>query len=130
MTYKSYQSIEIETDVVGASPHRLIQLLLEKSIQQVNLAKIYMQNKNIINKCNAISKAMDIISYLQISLNNEDQQAKELSKHLDVVYQYASKMLLMANLKNDEKYLDEVIKKMSEIKSAWDTMKVGENENN
>lgn len=129
MTYKSYQSIEIETEVVSASPHRLIQILLEKGIQQINLARMHMQNNNIPNKCESISKAMDIINYLKITLNKDDPQANELSKHLDVVYQYADRMLLMANLKNDEKFLDEALKKMMEVKSAWDSMKVNENEN-
>lgn len=117
---KLYEQIGLETEVLDASPHRLIQMLLEKSLQQINLSRLYLQQNDIAKKCAAIDKAMDIVLYLKLSLNMEDPQAVELSQKLDVVYSFVEKQLLEANRNNSAQYLDAAISNLLTIKSGWD----------
>lgn len=120
MSVNAYHTIAAETEVLDASPHRLIQLMFERCLQQMRLAKHFMERKEINNKCNAIAKAHDIIIHLRAALNYEVQEARPLSEKLNNVYQYIETCLFKANLKNDAAALDEAISKLMPIKTSWD----------
>lgn len=120
MTIDMYNKIGAESEVMDASPHRLIQLLFERCLQQIQLAKHYMERRDIPKKCAAINHAMDVIIHLKASLNFNDDKAKEISGKLNDVYTYIEKNLLRANLKNDLALLDDIYEKLIPIKTAWD----------
>jgi len=117
---KLYEQIGIETEVLSASPHRLIQMLLDRAIQQIKLSTIYMQQNDIAKKCHAISRSMDIVCYLRLILEKENPQTKELSEKLSLVYEFVEKQLLKANITNDAKPLDDALNNLVQIKSGWD----------
>lgn len=119
MGYESYGEIELETSIDGASPHKLIGLLLDRCVYQIQLSKNYMENNNIPKKCQAISKALDIITYLRICLNHENPEAKKLSKHLDEVYGFIDDKLLKANMENSVEYLDQSLRLIDTVRDAW-----------
>lgn len=119
MSYQSYEEIGVTTDVLTASPHKLIELLLDKCFLQIQLSKKYLNENNIKQKCQCISKAIDIVSYLRLSLNFDDPQAKKLSEELDKIYSYIDNTLLKANLHNSVEKLDEAEKLLETIRSAW-----------
>lgn len=120
---KIYEEIAIDTEVLEASPHRLIQMMLERCVQHINMSRHFMEANDIPKKCKAISKAMDIIAYLKLSLNMEEKAARELSERLDIVYTYIDKQLLTANLKNDPTYLNLALTHLMKIKNSWDAVK-------
>lgn len=118
--FQTYNEIELSTDVMTASSHRLIQLLFNKCLQNMELAKIYIEKKDILKKCQSISKAMYIINYLRACLNFKDKTAYELSTLLDSIYKFIEKELLEANLRNDIDFLNRAINLLSTIKAGWD----------
>lgn len=122
--HQAYQEIGVTTDVMSATDYQLIQLLLDKSLQHVQIAKASVVNNNVPKKCYSIAKAMDIICYLRICLNKQDQSAQELAEMLDSLYSFSEKKLLEGNLKNDIGSLDQVINVITNIKSGWDGIKV------
>lgn len=128
MSINQYHQIAAETEVLDASPHRLIQLLLDRCIQQMQLAKHFMERHDIPKKCAAINKAHDIILHLRAALNQDDKEAKRLSEKLNDVYVYIEKCLFKSNLKNDASLLDEAISKIMPIKTSWD--QIGERNEN
>lgn len=113
-----YKKIGTHTDVATASPHRLIQMLLEGALEKINLAKGYMQRGEIQLKGNHISWAISIIDGLRISLDKDT--GGEVAENLDALYDYMGRRLAEANLTNDGAMLDEVSKLLLEIKMAWD----------
>jgi len=119
---KVYENIKHETEVFDASPHRLVQMLLERCVQQILLGRHSMERKDVASKCQAITKAMDIISYLKAMLNREAPEAKELTGKLSDVYAFINKQLLFANMNNEPAYLDDALQKLNIIKSGWDAM--------
>ena len=114
---KQYQSVSVETSIMDADPHRLIQLLIDGALARMSAAKGHIERNEIEQRNNMINKAIKIISGLQESLNME---AGEIAENLERLYDYMSRRLFEANLKNDVEIVDEVITLMTEIKSAWD----------
>lgn len=119
-SYTEYNDIQIETDVMSGSKHKLIQLLMEKCLQQIALAKIYMDANDLMQKHNAIKKSLDILDYLRICLNFKDPKSHQISSQLDALYAYMEKNLVQANIDNNSSYLDEATKLLSTIKEGWD----------
>ncbi len=117
-----YTQVGIETGLTDASPHSLILMLLEGAIISINVAKAHMERKNIGEKCTAISRALMIIDEgLRASL---DKKAGEgIAENLDALYEYMENRLIMANIHNQIEPLDEVVRLLTEIKSAWEEIK-------
>ncbi|MDP1774113.1 MAG: flagellar export chaperone FliS [Methylobacter sp.] len=115
---KQYQQVSVHSGIMDASPHRLVQMLMEGMLEKVALAKGNMANNNIASKGENISKAIAIIGGLQSSLNIE--AGGGIAENLNNLYDYMSNRLVVANLHNDEAILDEVVSLMVEIKIGWD----------
>ncbi len=115
-----YQQIGIKSEVEAASPHRLIQLMMERILAKIAMARGYLDRKNISEKGAAIGSAISIIDGLRVSLNHKPDA--RLAKNFDALYDYMTRRLLEANLKNDPRILIEVSDLMREIKEAWDAI--------
>lgn len=104
--------------VMDATPHRLIQMLLDGALSRILTAKGYMERKIIAEKGEQISQAMSIIEGLRNSLDFE--QGGEIAQNLDSLYEYISNILFKANRDNNPALLDEAGHLISQIKGAWD----------
>jgi len=113
-----YQQVNTQCGVEGASPHRLIQMLMEGVLQRLAEAKGAMQRRLVAEKGEAIGKAITILSGLNDSLNKD--VGGEMAANLDDLYDYMQRRLLEANLQDDEGIIDEVVVLMKTIKSGWD----------
>jgi flagellar protein FliS len=113
-----YHQVNTGAAVEGASPHRLVQLLMAGCLQRIAEAKGAVARDDRAARGIAIGKAMDILTGLQASLNNE--VASPLPKQLDALYQYMQERLLVANMKGESEALDEVAGLMRTIKEGWD----------
>ena len=117
---RQYQQINTLHEVESASPHRLVQLMMERVIAKIAMARGHMDRANISEKGNLISSAISIISGLQVSLNHKTNS--KLSENFDALYDYMMRRLLEANLNNDPLILMEVSGLMFELKEAWDAI--------
>ena len=66
---KQYQQINAESGTAYASPHRLIQMLMEGAFERIATAKGCIQRHDIPGKGEQIGKAIDIIGGLRDGLN-------------------------------------------------------------
>ena len=55
---QQYKSINTQTGVVDADPHRLIQMLFAGALEQISVAKGCMQRADLAGKGEAISRAI------------------------------------------------------------------------
>lgn len=115
---KGYGQSTVQSDVSYASPHRLIQMLLEGALEKIAKAKGFMQRGEISEKSNHISWAISIINGLRMSLDKKT--GGDIAQNLDDLYEYMGRRLLDANVKNDSGILDEVSILLVDIKGAWD----------
>ena len=115
----AYRKVGLESQLDSASPHKLIVLLFDGALIAVANAQRHMENQEIADKGNAISRAIDIIANgLQASLNLE--KGGSIAVQLDALYEYMGERLLHANLRNDPAALKEVSALLQELKSAWE----------
>ena len=117
---QAYQKLDVASRVESASPHRLIQLMMERALAKIGLARKQIQEGRIEEKGGNISDAISIINGLQASLNHKADA--RLSENFDALYEYMMQSLLEANLKNDDGKLGEVAGLLSELKEAWDAI--------
>ncbi|OQA33328.1 MAG: Flagellar protein FliS [Betaproteobacteria bacterium ADurb.Bin341] len=114
----AYASVNVETSVAEASPHKLVLLLFDGAIQACVAARLHMEHKQIAEKGTAVSKAINIITNgLKASLDMES--GGELAERLAALYDYMVQRLLYANLKNQPAALSEVIALLTELRDAW-----------
>lgn len=112
-----YRKVGIQTGVETATPHKLILMLIDGSIEKVQLARGYLERHEIARKCESISWAMAIIDGLRSSLDMA--AGGEIAANLDALYDYMLRRLLEANLRNDLEPMDEVVKLLTELREGW-----------
>lgn len=120
MAVQHYKSISLENEIEAASPHRLIQMLMEGVFSKIGAARHCIMQSNIPGKGENISMAISIIDGLRVSLDKTG--GGEIAENLDNLYDYMERRLFEANVKSDVKILDEVSGLLGEIKSAWDAI--------
>lgn len=115
---QQYGQVAVQSRGEDASPHRMIQMLLEGAVEKVNIAKAYMAQGNVAEKGSHISWAMSIIDGLYLSLDME--AGGELAENLAGLYEYSKERLFEANVKNDPEALDEVATLLNQIRAGWE----------
>lgn len=117
---KQYQTVNTQAQAVDASPHRLIQMLMEGGLTRIAQARGAMERQQTALKGELIGKAIGIIGGLREGLDL--QRGGELASNLDSLYQYMVSRLLEANMKNEAAPLDEVAGLLRNVKSGWDAI--------
>ena len=115
---KQYQQVNTQAQLVEASPHRLIQMLLEGALDRLAQAQGAMLRGQAAEKGLLIGKAVNIVGGLRAALDKE--QGGQLAENLDGLYEYMLQHLTQANLKNDAQALQHVAFLLREIKEGWD----------
>lgn len=110
----------VESEVNFASPHRIIQMLMEGALSKIATAKGCIARNDIAEKSRQITWGMNIIQGLRTSL--DAQKGGEVAANLDSLYEYMGRRLLEANVKNDVAILDEVSSLLMEVKTGWDNI--------
>ncbi len=113
-----YRQVGMTSEVEGADPHRLIQMLMEGALTRMSQAKGMIEEKNYEGKARLLGRVMEIIATLQSSLDHS--QGGDISSNLDRLYDYMNRRLLEASSANDSAMIDEVMSLLLEIKSGWD----------
>lgn len=112
-----YSSVNSYTGVTDASPHQLVQMLLDGALGKLSVVKGLMDRGETAKKGEVIGQAISIVGGLRSSLDLS--KGGELAANLDNLYEYMERQLIQANLKNDITIINEVISLLLEIKTAW-----------
>jgi len=114
----AYARLGLETQIMSASPVRLITLLLDGARAALAQARAQALQNNVAARGAAISKAIDIVETgLKASVDTDAGGA--VASHLCEAYDLVVKKLLRANLKNDMHQLDGADQILGEIAAAW-----------
>ena len=117
---RQYQRLDTHSSVEDASPHRLIQLMMERALTKIAVARGHMERGEIAPKGRNITDAINIINGLQASLNHKADA--KMSGNFDALYTYMMRRLLEANLRDETAPLNEVSSLLRELKEAWDAI--------
>jgi flagellar protein FliS len=115
---KAYQSVAVQTAVGMADSHRMIVMLYDGAIEALRLAQAHMGTRRVVAKCEAFGKAVRIVEEgLKASVDRK--AGGQLAERLVALYDYITMRLLQANLRNDQKSLDEARTLLTDLRSAW-----------
>jgi len=117
---RQYQKVNSQAQTAVATPHRLVQMLMEAGLDRIAQAKGAIERKDIPAKGVLIGKAIEIIGGLREGLDME-KQAEALA-HVDNLYVYMMKRLAEANIKTNPNILDEVSGLLTTVKEGWDAI--------
>jgi flagellar protein FliS len=109
---EQYRSTQIET----ASPERLLILLYDGAIRSLNHARVAIDERNRQKANRSFQKAQAIITELQGVL---DMSVGEIAKNLYALYDYFTRRLIEANIKQDGAIAGEVLEHLKDLRSAW-----------
>lgn len=114
----AYAQVGVQTGAMSATPHRLIVMLFDGARAAISRAKFNMDQGNIAAKGDAVSKAIDIIENgLRAVLDHE--AGGEVAGNLERLYEYMTRRLMLANVRNDVGMLDEVDALLQNLAAAW-----------
>lgn len=122
LALRQYQKVGAQAQTSEASPHRLVQMLMEGGLDRIAQAKGAMERQDIPAKGMLISKAIAIVGGLREGLDLET--SIDSLGNLDNLYVYMMKRLAEANIKTDPKILDEVADLLRTVKDGWDAIAV------
>jgi flagellar protein FliS len=115
-----YRQMGEEARALDASPHQLVQMMLDGALGRIAAARGAMESGAIASKGALIGKAIGLIDGLRGGLNLE--RGGEIAANLSALYAYMGQRLLEANLRNDAAALDEVAGLLKQIRSGWEAI--------
>lgn len=118
----AYQKVDSHAQTSEATPHRLVQMLMQGSLDRLAQAKGALSRGDIATKGLVLGKAVNIIGGLREGLDAEKAENPESVRGLDSLYAYMVTRLTQANIKNDPQLIDEVARLMITVKSGWDAI--------
>ena len=119
---RQYQKVSSHAQVSEASPHRLVQMLMEGGLDRMAQAKGALARGDIAQKGLMLGKAIDIMSGLRDGLEPEKAEDPAAVQRLDALYEYMSNRLVEANQVNDVEMIDEVARLLITVKTGWDAI--------
>lgn len=118
----AYARLGVETQAMSASPHQLICMLFDGAVTAIGMARHHIAEGDVAAKGRAISKAVGIVANgLKASLDAKaaGPAGAELVANLSALYDYVVRRLLQANLRDDQRALDEAQSLLESVASAW-----------
>ncbi|MDP4599397.1 MAG: flagellar export chaperone FliS [Pseudomonadales bacterium] len=115
-----YKIVDQVGRVDYANQVELVQMLFNALLDSMSDADGHLQRGAHELKCASIARAMKIVQGLRITLDHE--RGGELARNLDALYDYVSRRLMQASLRNDVDSLREVRGLMADISSAWEML--------
>ncbi|MFI8396876.1 flagellar protein FliS [Pseudomonas sp. Choline-02u-1] len=120
LALRQYQKVNGVAQTSEASPHRLVQMLMQGGLDRIAQAKGAIARNDAAQKGILIGKAIGIVGGLREGLDLENQA--EALADIDSLYAYMSKRLVEANIKNDPEILNEVARLLITLKEGWDAI--------
>jgi len=115
-----YAAVHTESIVEEATPHALIQMLMNGFLMQVNAAKGAIDRDDLEDKGTHISRAISIIGGLIDGVDLE--RGGVIAENLSNLYEYINTKLFQASVENSVVLLDEDSELMRSVKEAWDAI--------
>ncbi|MBS4840285.1 MULTISPECIES: flagellar export chaperone FliS [Clostridium] len=110
--YNAYKN----NSVNYASKEQLLLMLLDGAVKFSKIGRQAIVEKDIKRAHDSITRTQDIFTELRVSL---DQNVGEWAVQMFNVYGFINEKLFEANIKKDEKIMDEVIPLIEEVRDIW-----------
>jgi flagellar protein FliS len=113
----------LEERVLSADPVELVHMLYQAAITSVGDARRHLAERQILVRARSISKACDILTELNTSLDFE--RGGEMSVRLSQLYGYMHRRLVEANFRQADEPLAEVAGLLTTLVEGWAGVRAG-----
>jgi len=113
----AYRRLAVESAALGADRHQLIGLLFTSTLAAIAQARSALARRDMPAKADASSKAIRLVSEgLMMAV---DRSVGDLGEQLYQLWDYCSRRLLIAHLRQDDAVYAEVAALVGSISEAW-----------
>ena len=119
----AYQQTNIEARAATADPHKLVVMLIEGFLDEMERAQGHIKGQRFEHKGKSISKCMDILAGLDSALDVE--QGGEVAENLHNLYEYCALTLYKVSINNEVEQLSSVFTVMENLRQGW--LEMGKN---
>src|SRR5690606_12097750 len=95
-TVGAHARVGLASELPGASPERLISLLLRGTLTATAQARLHMSGGRIAQRGQAITKAIDIVE-TGLKASVDPERGGDVARHLIAAYELIVRDLLLAN---------------------------------
>lgn len=106
-----------EKILMKKSPQELTSMLYKSCIEKLKESIIFIKEKNYEEANKNLQRCNDIIYRLGAGLKYE---VGTIADQLDNLYNYMAEELIEANIKKDNKHIENVLKIIEEISESWE----------
>ena len=114
----TYRALSVQTGVVDASPHRLIEMLLDGGLEAIARARVAMGQRDVVARVAAVTRALRIVDEgLKAALDYT--AGGEIAANLGEIYRYVTVLLTEANNEGSDAKLAEAARLLEMIREGW-----------
>ena len=103
--------------ILEASPSRLIVMLYDEALKNLEAAVTAVEIGDIETRCHTINRAIEIISHLYLTLDTD--QGGEIADKLCAIYRFVLARLPRVNVTNDPAAAREAIRLLTPMRASW-----------
>lgn len=115
-----YRTVDAYGAASAGDRLQLVARMMQGALDRIATARGHMQRGEQAPKGEALGRAVRMIDGLRSCLDHE--RGGEVAANLAALYEYMTRRLTEANLRNDQRPLDEVADLLDEIRSGWEQM--------
>jgi len=115
-----YRTVDAYGAAAASDRMQLVLRLMQGALDRIATARGHMRRGELALKGEALGRAVRMIDGLRSCLDHE--RGGEIAANLAALYDYMTRRLTEANLRNDQRGLDEVAELLEEIRGGWEQM--------
>jgi len=113
-----YQTVDVESQVEGASPHRLVGILFEELTKAIETMAAAQRAGNRAKMIDKQARASNILLALETSL--DFRNGGEIAVNLALVYREARRLVVKGGRTGDPASVEQAREMLSGIVEAWE----------
>lgn len=117
MGYQKGVNAYKNSQILTASPKKIIDLLLEGAVKQIKLAQLALEQDNFEAVNIHLIKAQDIILELKLSVDTTVEG--DIPNQLIEMYEFMFSRLVTANMEKDLELMELVIQMLEDFRETW-----------
>jgi flagellar protein FliS len=113
------QTLPIDTAerILEASPSRLVVMLYDEALKNLETAVDATARGAIETRCHAVNRAIEIVCHLYLTLDIE--QGGVIAEKLGAIYRFVLARLPQTNIANDAEPAREAIRLLTPMRASW-----------
>ncbi len=116
-----YAEVGRRSQIEGASPHKLIEILLQNAVKHIKIARASFDSGEVELRGSSLVKVTEIVSYLRVSLDLDN--GGEIAANLQGLYAYIEQQLVTAHADGNLSVVDHVSAILTDLLDTWVEMK-------